>query len=45
MTKNEFAAICGEYLIDIGLALENETVCAAIANGPAAVRTALEEEF
>ena len=45
MTKNEFAAICGEYLIDIGIALENETVCSAIANGPEAVREALEEEF
>ena len=45
MTKNEFAAICGEYLIDIGIALENETVCNAIANGPEAVREALEEEF
>ena len=45
MTRNEFAAICGEYLIGIGIALENETVCNAIANGPEAVREALEEEF
>ena len=45
MTKNEFAAICGEYLIDIGIALENETVCDAIASGPDAVKVALEEEF
>ena len=45
MTKNEFAAICGEYLIDPALALESERVCDAIANGPEAVREALEEEF
>ena len=45
MTRNEFAVICGEYLIDIGIALESERVCDAIANGPEAVREALEEEF
>ena len=45
MTKNEFAAICGEQLIDVGLALENDNVCAAIWLGEEAVREALEEEF
>ena len=45
MTKNEFAAICGEYLIDPALALENDNVCAAIWLGEETLREALEEEF
>ena len=45
MTKNEFAAICGEYLIDPALALESENIRAAIRLGEEVLREALEEEF
>ena len=30
MTRNEFLALCGEYLIDPGMALENEAIHAAL---------------
>ena len=45
MTKNEFAAICGEYLIDPALALESENIRAAIRLGEEMLREALEENF
>ena len=45
MTRDEFAAICGERLIDPALALESENVRAAIRICADAVRDALDEEF
>ena len=45
MTANEFAAICIERAIDPALALVSEAVRSAIANGPDAVRSALDQEF
>ena len=45
MTKNEFAAICGEYQIDPALALESENIRAAVRLGEETLREALEEEF
>ena len=45
MTKNEFAAICGEYQIDPALALESENIRAAVRLGEEVLREALEEEF
>jgi len=45
MTRDTFAALCGERLIPIGIALENEAVREAIKKGPAAVADALDEEF
>jgi len=46
MTKNEFAVICGQYLIDIGIALENENVIAAVKAGDIlALHHVLQTEF
>lgn len=46
MTANEFAAICGEYLLDPALALENERVVNAVrADDIEELHKALEEEF
>lgn len=46
LTKNQFAAICGEYLIDPGVALENENVVAAVKLGDVAkLHTVLKTEF
>jgi hypothetical protein len=47
MTKNEFALLCGEYLIDPAIALENEKIVAALKEKkPAAeIRRLLETEF
>lgn len=46
VTKNEFVALCGEYGIDPGIALEDEDVVAALqAKDADAVRKALEENF
>lgn len=32
MTKNDFATICGELLIDIGIALDDLKLCALLAD-------------
>ena len=46
MTKDQFAAMCGELLIDPGIALENENVVAALKTGEAdAVLHVLTTEF
>ncbi len=46
LTRNEFAAICGEYLITPEMALENEQVVGAIKqNDRDALKEALETEF
>lgn len=46
MTANTFLAICGEYLIDPDIALENEAVKEALlARNDKLVRKILEEEF
>jgi hypothetical protein len=46
LTRNEFAAICGEFLIDPALALECDAVIRALKTGePDAVRLALACEF
>ena len=33
MTSLEFMSICGEYLIDVGIALENDELREALKNG------------
>jgi hypothetical protein len=46
MTQNEFAALCGAYLIDPAIALENDNVIAAIkAADVAGLIAILENEF
>lgn len=46
MTKDDFAAMCGELLIDIGVALENESVCESLTSrDDEEVRRVLETEF
>ena len=46
MTKNEFAAMCGDLLISPAVALENENIRQALKNGESAeVRDLLENEF
>jgi len=46
MKKYEFYAICGEYLIDVDVALENEKVREALrSEDEKALITALESEF
>ncbi len=47
MTKNEFAAICGELLIDPALALENEKVQEALRQhkNSKEIKQLLETEF
>jgi len=45
MTRETFAAICQERTIDPALALENDTVRAAIQQGADALRDALDAEF
>jgi hypothetical protein len=46
MTQNQFAALCGAYLIDPTIALENDNVIAAIRAGDVAALTAvLQNEF
>ena len=46
MNRLEFNAACCSRLIDPSIALENESVCAAIANNDMqALITALESEF
>ena len=45
MTKTTFMAICGEYLIDPALALENDDVREAIREGEDKLREVLQEVF
>ena len=46
MTKIEFVALCGEYLIDPGLACESEAIRKALLNrDDEEVKRLLESEF
>ena len=46
MTRNEFNAACGARLIDPALALESDTIRAALmARDDAAVLTTLDQDF
>jgi hypothetical protein len=47
MTKNEFNALCGEFGIDCGIALECDAVVEALKNGGKYddVKKALAENF
>jgi len=46
MTRHHFMMLCGELLIDPGLALENDALCAALAEGDdEEVERILTEEF
>lgn len=46
MTKTEFMILCGEYLIEPNMALENENICEALRQRDAEqVRHILENEF
>lgn len=47
MTKTQFAMLCGELLIEISVALENDNVRAALLAGKSAkeIRAILETEF
>ena len=46
MTQNQFAALCGKYAIDPGIALENEHLVKALRDkNDAEVERILREEF
>ena len=46
MTKTEFMALCGEYLIEPSLALENDNICEALRQRDnELVKQLLENEF
>lgn len=46
MTKTEFQILCGEYLIEPSMALENENICKALRQRDAEqVKQILENEF
>lgn len=46
MNQNDFAALCGEHLIDPGIALEDAEVVAALeAKDDAEVERLLKENF
>lgn len=46
LTMKEYMAMCHEYLIDAGLALENAAIRAALVNGDREeLRRVLAEEF
>ena len=46
MTKTEFMVLCGEYLTEPCLALENENLCEALRQRDAKqVKQILENEF
>ena len=46
MTRTEFQMLCGEYLIDPSIALENENICEALRQRDAEqVKHILETEF
>ena len=46
MTKTDFLILCGEYLIDPSLALENDNICQALKDRDGEqVKTILQNEF
>ena len=46
MTQTEFQILCGEYLIEPNMALENENICDALRQRDAEqVKRILETEF
>lgn len=46
MTRLEFMALCGERLIDVGLALENDAIAMALKKkDDELVKTLLDSEF
>lgn len=46
MTKTEFMILCGEYLIEPNIALENENICEALRQrDDEQVKHILENEF
>lgn len=46
MTANAFAALCGEFLIEPGMALESSAIVEALkANDDGRVREILKNEF
>lgn len=49
MTKLEFFALCGEFLIDPALALENDDIvdalCKSVGSDDTLVRNILENEY
>ena len=46
MTKTDFLILCGEYLIDPSLALENDDICEALRQGDdVKVEALIENQF
>ncbi len=46
MTKTDFLILCGEYLIDPSLALENDEICEALRQGDdVKVEALIESQF
>ena len=46
MTSTQFQTLCGKYLIDVGIALENENILNALRNkDDEEVERILTEEF
>ena len=46
MTQTQFQILCGEYLIEPNMALENENICAALRErDDEQVKQILENEF
>jgi hypothetical protein len=46
MKRPEFMALCGKYLIDVDIALENENIREALSNrNDEEVKRILQEEF
>ncbi len=46
MTGSQFQTLCGKYLIDVGIALENENIIHALREkNDAEVERILKEEF
>ena len=46
MTQTQFQILCGEYLIEPNIALENENICEALRQRDAdQVKQILENEF
>ena len=46
MTKTEFLILCGEYLIEPSLALENDEICEALRQGDdVKIETLMQSQF